>query len=171
MNSQYRASWRFPGEGTIKSAITYLTNPNIDYDLALTHLQFKFEAEDERFWLDKLEEKLQALNWWRTRLKVYGVDNVLFEQKMRRDWIRRTRPKVIKEPWTFVIHPEGTVYWERIFIRRLTSRAMAYTTYMDSAKRFDTEQQALKRIEKRDLKGRFWSKVDWYKVLNINDYK
>jgi hypothetical protein len=67
MSSQYRASWRFPGNGDLKSTISYLTNPNLDYDLALQYLTFRFEhsikfdQENNTFKIDELAEKIDAL--------------------------------------------------------------------------------------------------------------
>lgn len=175
MSSQYRASWRVPGNGDLKATISYLTNPNLDYDLALQYLTFRFEhsiklgQENNTFKIDELAEKIDALWDVKIWLRINWVEQALREQKYRRDSIQKSKPKIEKEPGKFIIKVNNWLY-NNIVIRKLTNRSLIYTHYYETAKRFNTESQAKKRLADKDLKSRFSSIVS-LDVISIDQRK
>jgi hypothetical protein len=93
----------------------------------------------------------------------------LREQKYRRDAIQKSKPKIEKEPGKFIIKVNNWLYND-IVIRKLTSRSLIYTHYYSTAKRFNTESQAQKRLADKDLKSRF-SNIVSLDVINIDQPK
>lgn len=61
MESGYRASWRFPGRINLGQVIKYITNPNLDYDIANEELVFHLEANGKDYLLANIDEALEAL--------------------------------------------------------------------------------------------------------------
>jgi hypothetical protein len=159
-NSQWYGSWRFPW-WTLWSAISYMSNPNIDLDIAEEYIKISIEANKDwtRYKPSEYKKAIEKLNWNAWRISVRWADNALREQKRRND----SKPKIKKPLWDFVIR-----FWYRWFIYKLTSRRLSFSWQASDWKRFNTEAQANKRVEKHNITERF-AKED-IKVLNINNY-
>lgn len=80
MDSWYRASWRFPGHLNLDQVIKYITNPNIDLDIADQYITLRVQGGSEYV---KPSDIDKLLNGTSVRLDVSGVDYAIREQQKR----------------------------------------------------------------------------------------
>jgi len=138
MNMQYWWGWRFPWRGDAKSAISYLTNINIDDDIT---------KEIKIFWknINDIDwEKIEKKGWINSN-DISWVENALMLQKQRRENKRRENPKEKKEK-KFYICFDSYVYKELYPVRK-TRSWLKYTQYR-YWKLFFTEWEAKRRAKK-----------------------
>lgn len=157
-NSKYRASVKSPGKGTMQSLVSYLTLPNVDYDIAKSRLTFrqsdlewpvKHMSFDE--FIDNHNKGIAMGNVW-----VSGVENALYEMKQR-----YPKQHIIKDPGKFVVRLD-----EGHYVVKLTRSWLYYGMYASSAKKFQTAKQADKRVQEKVI-SRGFKKVVNYKVLEL----
>lgn len=96
MDSQYRASWRFPGNLNLGQVITYLTNANIDLDIADKCITINGVKPSE---IDTLPTQARYEN-------IQGVEYAIREQKDRNNMNKKPRKE--KVPGDYVIKVAGS---------------------------------------------------------------
>lgn len=174
-NTQWYLSWRFPGKGTVWSAISYLSNVNIDDDIAQEYLKVRVSSpRDDRHspldepWVYTIDEfdrqkYIDAKKWWACMccVEIIGIRDALYQMKIRRNKKRnenRENRKPVKKDWYV------TINWSPIY--KMGRRNIYTTRSKDSAKGFTTEKAAHKWIKDRRLAER-WS---WkFLVCNRSD--
>lgn len=160
MDSQRWASWRFPWRINLWQVINYVSNPNIDLDIADEHITIYREWDTGHRVKPSDIDKLHPENWW--RLYVSGIEQALREQKNRNRINKQNNPSTPKPKGNRAIKLSD--YYG--FIQRLTKRRLSHTSYESGAKRFQTKNQAIKRAEKMRIADRF---INTYEVILLNN--
>lgn len=154
VSSQYWASIRSPGKGTMQQLISFWSNPNVDYDIAKECLTFRTHSiggETKHYSFDEFIEVRKNIVGW---ISVEWCDNALY--MMKRRYPKKPKSKATGN-WAIQIH-----YGQ--FIVKLTRWWLYHTQRADSAKKFKTEQAAMKRADEK-IKGRFNSVKEYKAVL------
>lgn len=160
MDSQRWASWRFPWRINLWQVIKYVSNPNLDLDIADEHIKlYRADDKDNRVKPSDID-KLHPENWW--RLYVSGIEQALREQKNRNIDYRKANPSTPKPKGNRAIKLWSS-FW---YVMKLTKRRLSHTSRTDTAKKFSTIKQATARAEKHEIGRRFFSD---YEIVLLNN--
>ena len=100
-------------------------------------------------------------------VRVSGVENALFEQKIRNRNNRANAPKKEQKPKPYAIQLHADHLYKENYLMKLSKGGLSYTRYESGAKRFTTQKQAEKYIKDKSLSLRF-NKLT-YSVVNIEE--
>lgn len=150
VSSQYRLSLKFPWKGTLKSAISYLTNANIDDDIAEEYVKIKGKRPSEL-----TIEDFKRSDWWLNYYDVSGIEDAISFQKSRRSQ-KPKKAKKEKERNFYILFE-----WERALLKK-SRWGVSYSLWKMKEddgiyKAFETEKEARKWGEDK-LKN---IDVDW----------